>query len=123
MERETIYVQGDRATTAALSPRLISSGGSKVGIETPITITGGGSQSGHMVDSREPMRELIPLGRSTVANSNDFARPGELQAGRSVVGGLRGGRIVTDQSSRSTMLVPAAESRDSIPPSAEDASD
>ena len=44
MERETIYVQGDRATTAAESPRLISSGGSEAGIETPITITGGGSR-------------------------------------------------------------------------------
>ena len=52
MERETIYVQGDRATTSAESPRLISSGGSEVGIETPITINGGGSRSGHMVDSR-----------------------------------------------------------------------
>ena len=47
-----------------------------------------------MVDSRGPMRELIPLGRSIAANSEDFARPGELQAGRSVVGGRRGGRIV-----------------------------
>ena len=52
MERETIYVQGDRATTAAESPRLISSGGSEAGIETPITITDGGSRSGHVVDSR-----------------------------------------------------------------------
>ena len=40
------------------------------------------------------MRELIPLGRSSAANPEDFARPGELQAGRSVVGGRRGGRIV-----------------------------
>ena len=76
-----------------------------------------------MVDSRGPMRELIPLGRSTAANSEEFARPGELQAGRSVVGGRRGGRIVRGRSSGSTMHVPAAGSRDSIPPSAGDASD
>ena len=80
MERETIYVQGHRATAAALSPRLISSGGSEAGIETPITITSGGSRSGHMVDSKGPMQELIPLGRSTAANSKDFVRLGELQA-------------------------------------------
>ena len=76
MERETIYVQGDRAIAATSSPRLISSGGLEAGIETPITITGGGSRSGHMVDSRGPMWELIPLGRSTTANSEDFTRPG-----------------------------------------------
>ena len=40
-----------------------------------------------MVDSRGPMRELILHGRSSAANPEDFARPGELQAGRSVVGG------------------------------------
>ena len=62
MERETIYIQGDRATAAAESPRLITSGGSEAGIETPITITGGGSHSGHVVDSRGSVRELIRLG-------------------------------------------------------------
>ena len=123
MERESIYIQGDRATAAAESPRLITSGGSEAGIETPITITGGGSHSGHVVDSRGPMRELIPLGRSSAANPKDFARPGELQAGRSAVGGRRGGRIVRDQSSGSTMPVATAGSRDSIPPSGRDASD
>ena len=87
MERETIYIQGDQATTAAESPRLISRGGSEAGIETPITITGGGSRSGHVVDSRGPMQELIPLGRSSAANLEDFARLAELQAGQSVVGG------------------------------------
>ena len=46
MERETIYIQGDRATVAAESPRLITSGGSEAGIETPITITGGGHIAG-----------------------------------------------------------------------------
>ena len=90
MERETIYIQGDRATATAESPRLITSGGSEAGIETSITITGGGSHSGHVVDSRGPMQELIPLGRSIAANSEDFARAGELQAGQSVVGGRRG---------------------------------
>ena len=70
---ETIYIQGDRATTAAESPRLITSGGSEAGIETPITITGGGLHSRHVVDSRGPMQELIPLGRSIAANSEDFA--------------------------------------------------
>ena len=76
-----------------------------------------------MVDSRGPMRELIPLGRSIAANSKDFARPGELQAGRSVVEGRRGGRIERGRSSGNTMPVPAAGSRDSIPPSAGDAFD
>ena len=123
MEKETIYVQGDRATAAAESPRLISSGGSEAGIETPITITGGGSRSGHVVDSKGPMRELIPLGRSSAANPEDFAQPGELQAGRSVVGGRRGGRIVRGRSSGCTMPMVAAGSQDSIPPSARDASD
>ena len=52
MERETIYVQGDRATAAPESPRLISNGGLEAGIETPITITGGGSRNKHVVDSR-----------------------------------------------------------------------
>ena len=79
-------LQGDRATVAAESPRLISSGGSEAGIETSITITGGGSQSGHVVDSKGAMRELILLGRSSAANPKDFARPGEPQSGRSVVG-------------------------------------
>ena len=69
------------------------------------------------------MRELIPLGRSSAANPEDFARPGELQAGRSVVGARRGGRIVRGQSSCSTMPVAAAGSRDSIPPSVGDATD
>ena len=105
MERETIYIQGDRATAAAKSPRLITSGASEAGIETPITITGGGSHSGHVVDSRGPMRELIPLGRSSAANPEDFARPGELQEGRSVVEGRRGGRSVRGRSSGSTILV------------------
>ena len=74
-------------------------------------------------DSRGAMQELIPLGRSSAANPKDFAQPGELQAGRSVVGGRRGGRIVRGRSSSSTMPVPAAGSRDSIPPLAGDASD
>ena len=69
------------------------------------------------------MRELIPLGRSSAANPEDFARPGELQAGLSVVGGQRGGRIMKGRSSGSIMAVVAAGSRDSIPPSAGDASD
>ena len=123
MERESIYIQGDRATAAVESPRLITSGGSEAGIETPITITGGGSHSGHVVDSRGPMQELIPLGRSIVANSEDFARPGELQAGRSVVGGRRGGRSVRGRRSGSTIPMAAAGSRDSIAPSAGDAFD
>ena len=122
MERESIYIHGDWATAAAESPRLITSGGSEAGIETPITITSGGSHNGHVVDSRGPMRELIPLGRSIAANSEDFARPGELQAGRSVVGGRRGGRSVRGRSSGSTIPVAAAGSRDSIAPSARDAS-
>ena len=91
MERETIYIQGDRATAAAESPRLITSGGLEAGIETLITITGGGSHSRHTVDSRGPMWELIPLGRSIAANPEDFVRRGEPQAGRSVVGGRRDG--------------------------------
>ena len=66
MERESIYIQGDRATAATESSRLITSGGSEAGIETPITITGGGSHNGHVVDSRGPMRELITLERSSV---------------------------------------------------------
>ena len=123
MERESIYIQRDRATAAAESPRLITSGGSEAGIETPITITGEGSHNGHVVDSRGPMRELIPLGRSSAANPKDFAWPRELQAGRSAVGGRRGGRIVRGRSSGSTMPVAAAGSRDSIPPSAGDAFD
>ena len=69
------------------------------------------------------MRELIPLGRSNAANLKDFARPRELQAGQSIVGGRRGGRIVRGRSSGNTMPVAAAGSRDSIPPSAGDASD
>ena len=123
MERETIYVQGDRAAAAAESPRLISSGGSEAGIETPITITGGGSRSGHMVDSRGPMQKLILLGRSIAANLKDFVWPRELQAGQSVVGGRRGGQIVRGRSSGSTMLVLVAGSQDSIPLSEGDASD
>ena len=123
MERETIYVQGDQATTAVESPRLISSRGSEAGIETPITITGGESRSRHVVDSRGAMRELIPLGRSSAANPKDFARLEELQARRSVVGERRGGRIVRRRSSGSTMLVAAVGSQDSILPSTRDASD
>ena len=123
MERETIYVQGDQATAAAESLGLTSSGGLEAGIETLITITGAGSRSGHVVDSRGPMQELIPLGRSSAANPKEFAWPGELQAGRSIVGGRRGRRIVRGRSSGSTMPVAAAGSRDSIPPSAGDASD
>ena len=69
------------------------------------------------------MRELIPLGRSTATNPEDFARPGELQAGQSVVGGRRGGHIVRGRSFGNTMPVAAAGSRDSIPPSAGDVSD
>ena len=86
MERETIYIQGDRATAVVESLRLISSGGSEARIETPITITGGGSRIGHVVDFRGAMRELISLGRSSAANLEDFAPPGELQGRRSVVG-------------------------------------
>ena len=123
MERESIYIQGDRATTAAESPRFIASGELEAGIETPITISGGGSHSGHVVDSRGPMRELIPLGRSIAANSEDFAQPGELQARRSVVEGRRGGQSVRGQSSGSTIPLAGAGSRDSIAPSAGDASD
>ena len=123
MERETIYFEGYRATRAAESPRLISSGGSKAGIEAPITITGRGSRSKHVVDSRGAMWELILLGRSSAANPEDFSWAGEPQTGRSVVGGRRGGRIVRGRSSGSTMLVAAAGSRDSIPPSTRDGSD
>ena len=47
-----------------------------------------------MVDSRGAMRELILLGRSSVANLEDFARHGELQGGQSVVG--RGGEGVDE---------------------------
>ena len=112
MERESIYIQGDRATAGAESPRFIASGGSEAGIETPITIGGGGSHNRHVVDSRGPMQELIPLGRSIAANSEDFARLGELQAGRSVVGGRRGGRSVRGRSSGNTIPVAAAGSRD-----------
>ena len=101
---------------------MITSGGSKAGIETLITITGGGSHSGHVVDSRAPIRELIPLGRSSAANPKDFALLGELQAGRSIVGGRRGGRIVRGRSSGNTMPVAAPGSQDSIAPSAGDAS-
>ena len=123
MERETIYVQGDRATTVAESPRLMVEEGLEAGIETLITITSGGSRSGHVVDSREAMRELILLGRSSSANLEDFARPGEPQGGRNFVGGRRGGRIVRGRSFGSIMLVAAAGSRDSIPPSTRDGSD
>ena len=123
MERETIYIQGDRAIAVAESPRLINSGGSEAEIETPITITGGGSRSGHVVDSRGAMQELIPLGRSSAANLEDFAQPREPQGGRNIVGGRRGGRIDRRRSSSSTMPVAAVGSQDSIPPSAEDGSD
>ena len=58
-----------------------------------------------------------------MANSEDFAQPRKLQAGRSVVGGWRDGRIVSRRISGSTMLVATAGSRDSIPPSAGDPSD
>ena len=112
MERKSIYIQGDRATATVESPRFIASGGSEAGIETPITIGGGGSHSGHVLDSRGPMQELIPLGRSIAANSEDFARLGELQAGRSVVGGRRGGRSVRGRSSGNTIPLAAATSRD-----------
>ena len=78
MERETIYIEEDRATVAVESPRLISSGGSEAGIETPISIIGGGSGSRHVVDCRGAMRELIPLGRSSAAQLQDFAQPREL---------------------------------------------
>ena len=122
MERETIYIERDQATAVVESPRLIRSGGSEEGFETPIAITGGGSRSEHVVDSRGAMRELIPLGRSSAANLEDFAQPGELQTGRSVVGGRRDGRIVRGRSPGSSIPVAAAGSRDSIPLSAEDAS-
>ena len=102
---------------------MITTGGLEAGIETPIPITGGGSHSGHVVDSRGPMRELIPLGRSSAANPEDFAQLGELQARRSVVGGRKSGRIVRGRSSGSTMPVAAPGSRDSIAPSTGDASD
>ena len=68
------------------------------------------------------MWEFIPLGRSIAANSEDFAWTGEPQAGRSVVGGRRGGRSVKGRSSGSTIPVAAVGSRDSIAPSAGDAS-
>ena len=87
MERETIYVEGDWATAAAESPRLINNGGSEAGIETPITITGGGSRSEHVVDSRGAMQELISLGRSSVANLEDFAWPGPKRVERCGEGG------------------------------------
>ena len=90
MEKETIYIEGDWATATTESPRLINSGGSGIGIETSISITGGGSRSAHVVDSRGAMQELILLGRSGAAHLEDFARPGELQGGRSVVGGAEG---------------------------------
>ena len=122
MERETIYVQGNQATAATKSPRLIVSDVSEGGIETSITITGGGSQSGHIVDSRGAMRELILLGRSSAANLEDFARPGEPQGGQNVVEGRRGGRIVRGRSFGSTMLVAVGGSQDTIPPSAGDGS-
>ena len=123
MERETIYVDGDQATVGAESPRLISSGGSGVGIETPISITGGGSGSEHVVDFRRAMRELIPLGRSNATHLKDFAQPGELQRGRSVVGGRRGGRIMRGRSFGSSLPVAVAGSWNSILPSAGDGSD
>ena len=115
MERETIYVEGDRAIVAAESPRLISNGGSGARIETPISIIGGGSGCEHVVDSRGAMRELIPLGRSSAANLEDFARLGELQGGRSIVGGWRGGRMLRGRSSRSSMPVAAVGSRIQFP--------
>ena len=68
-----------------------------------------------MVDSRGAMQELIPLGRSSVANPEDFARPRKLQAGHNVVGGRRGGQIVRRRSSGNTMPVAAVGSRDLIP--------
>ena len=37
------------------------------------------------------MQELIPLGRISAAHLEDFARTGELQTERSIVGGQRGG--------------------------------
>ena len=123
MERETIYIEGDRATATAKSPILISSGRSEAGIETTITITDGGSGSRHVVDSRGAMRELIPLGRSSAANLEDFAQPGELQGGRSVVGGRRGGQIMRGRSSGSLLLMATAGSWDSIPPSVGGGSD
>ena len=106
-----------------MSPRLISNGGSRAEIETPISITGGGSRSGHVVDSRGAMQELIPLGRSSAAHLEDFVRPRELQGGWSVVGRRRGGRIMRGRSFGSSMLVAAAGSWDSIPPSAGDGFD
>ena len=87
MERETIYVEGDWAIAAAKSPRLISNGGLGAGIETPISITGRGSGSGHVVDSKGAMRELIPLGRSSAAHLQDFAQLGSSKEGEALWGG------------------------------------
>ena len=123
MEKETIYVEGDRSTAVAESPRFITSGGSRAGIETLISITGGRLGSGHMVEPRGAMRELIPLGRNSAAHIKDFVQTRELQAGRSVVGGRRGGRMLRGRSSGRSMPVVAARSWDSILPSARDGSD
>ena len=105
MERETIYVKRDQAIAAAESPKLINSGGSGARIITPISITGGGSGSGHMVDSKGAMQKLILLGRSSAAHLEDFARLGELQVGQSVIEGRRGEQIMRGRSSGSSMPV------------------
>ena len=75
------------------------------------------------MDSRGAMWELIPLGRSSAANPEDFARPGELQGRQSIVGGQRGGRNMRGRSSGSTMPVAMAGSQDSILPLVGDGSD
>ena len=91
MERESIYVEGDRATGAgAKSPRFISSGGLGAGTETPRCIIGGGSGSRLVAESRRTMQELILLGRNSGAHSEDLARIGEFQVRQSVVEGAEG---------------------------------
>ena len=115
METETIYVEGDRATAATESPKFISSGGSRAQTETPISIIGGGLGSGHVVDSKRAMRELIPLGRSSAAHLENFVRTGDLQAGQSVVGGRRGGQIMRERSSGSSLPMAAAGLKTQFP--------
>ena len=65
MERESIYVEGDRAIgAAAKSPRFITSGGLGARTETPRSITNGGLGNRCVVESKGAMQELIPLGRN-----------------------------------------------------------
>ena len=86
MERETIFVEGDRATTAVESSRFINSGGSSAGTETPISITSGGSRSGHVLESMQGMRELIPLERNNAPHLEDFVRLGSSKQGGALWG-------------------------------------